>query len=64
VYRELGWGFLEAVYHRAMFVALKEVGLACERGVRLPVHFHGQLIGEYKADLLVEGAVPRRAKGR
>jgi GxxExxY protein len=57
VYRELGWGLLEAVYQRATFVALTEVGLSCEREVRLPVHFHGHLIGEYKADLLVEGAV-------
>ena len=41
VYRELGWGFLKHVYQRAMFVALTESALVCERAVRLPVHFHG-----------------------
>ena len=54
VYRELGWGFLEAVYHRAMVVELHHGGLKCASEVLLPVHHRGVLVGEYRADLIVE----------
>lgn len=39
VYNELGFGFLESVYHRAMFHALTQSGLRPESEVRLPVFF-------------------------
>jgi GxxExxY protein len=57
VYNELGHGFLEAVYEEAMAVALVEAGLKVQRQVPVPVWFRGRVIGEYKADLLVEGLV-------
>lgn len=57
VYRELGWGFLERVHHHAMLVALAEVGARVLSEVALPVHFRGVLVGEYRADLIVDGAV-------
>ncbi len=57
VYRELGWGFLERVYHRAMVVALAEAGASVASEVELPVYFRGTLVGEYRADLIVDGAV-------
>ena len=55
VYRALGWGFLEAVYHRAMMVELQHAGLRVSSGVLLPVRHRGVLIGEYRADLVVAG---------
>ena len=57
VYRTLGWGFLESVYQRAMVVALVDAGAHVAREVALPVHFRGHLVGEYKADLLVDHEV-------
>jgi GxxExxY protein len=57
VYNELGFGFLESVYHRAMLVALDRAGLAAESKVPLPVFFRGQAVGDFEADIFVERAV-------
>ena len=57
VYNELGFGFLESVYEAALSVAFKEKGISFERQVSIPVYFHGQKIGTYDADLLVDGLV-------
>lgn len=57
VYNELGFGFLEGVYEEAMMVALHEAGLCASRQFPVTVHFRGRIIGEFKADLLVEDAV-------
>ncbi len=57
VYPQLGYGFLEKVYENAMAIALREAGLRVQQQARIPVYFHGHLVGEYFADLLVEDAV-------
>lgn len=57
VYNELGYGFLEKVYEEAMGIALKERNIRFQRQVSVPVWFHGQTIGSYDADLVVNGVV-------
>ena len=57
VYNELGFGFIESVYHKAMLIALAETGLRVETQVNLPVFFRGHLVGDFLADILVERAV-------
>jgi len=57
VYNELGHGFLESVYEEAMAVALPQAGLKVERQVPLRVTFRGVVVGDFRADLLVESAV-------
>lgn len=57
VYNELGFGFLESVYHKAMLIALADAGLSVETQVNLPVFFRGHLVGDFFADILVEQAV-------
>jgi GxxExxY protein len=57
VYNELGFGFLESVYHKAMLHALARAGLLVETEVCLPVYFHGHLVGDFSADIFVERAV-------
>jgi GxxExxY protein len=57
VYNELGFGFLEKVYEEAMAVALKERGVDFQQQVSIPVWFHGQTIGSYDADLIVNKVV-------
>jgi GxxExxY protein len=57
VYNELGFGFLESVYHKAMLIALVEAGLKVETQVHLPVFFRGHLVGDFFADIFVERAV-------
>ncbi len=57
VYNELGHGFLESTYAEALVVALKESGLTVAREVPVPVWFRGRKVGQYYADLIVEGVV-------
>ena len=57
VYNELGFGFLESVYHNALLVALEEAGLSAASRVKLPVFFRGRQVGDFEADILVERAV-------
>ena len=57
VYNELGYGFLESVYERAMAIELAKQGLdfACQHPIR--VYYDRQVVGEFRADILVENAV-------
>jgi GxxExxY protein len=57
VYGELGPGFSEKVFRRALFVALQQAGLGTEEEVRLQVQFRGTIIGTFWVDLVVENAV-------
>ena len=57
VYNELGHGFLESVYEGAMLIALIESGLKTANQVPTPVWFRGRMVGDFKADILVERAV-------
>ena len=57
IYNELGHGFLESVYEQAFSVALAESGVFFQRQIAVPVWFHGQKIGDFRADLLVDGKV-------
>ncbi|MBC8088698.1 MAG: GxxExxY protein [Phycisphaerae bacterium] len=50
----LTYGIPESAYHRAMRIALSDLGLAFSIEHDLPVTFRGQLVGKYRADLIVE----------
>ena len=55
VYRTLGPGFSERVYHNAMEVLLRKEGLTYETERIIPIEFEGNIIGSLRADLIVEG---------
>ena len=57
VYNELGPGFLESVYQRSMIVALGETGLRADPETPIQVWFHGQAVGDFRADIIVEVTV-------
>lgn len=57
VINELGSGFLESVYENAMVLALSESGLNVQSQVPIPVTFRGKRVGDFYADLLVDGRV-------
>ncbi len=57
VYRELGAGFLEKIYERALILELKAVGLKVEQQLQVPVFYKGQSIGDYIADIIVENKI-------
>ena len=53
--RHLGPGYLESVYKNAMLVELKKNNLAYEIEKPINVFYDGVLVGEFKADIIVEG---------
>jgi len=57
VSNELGAGFLESVYERAMIVALAQKGLTVSAQVPLKAKFRNVVVGDYFADLIVENKV-------
>jgi GxxExxY protein len=54
VHRVLGFGFLEAIYHQALLLRLKKLGLKVESQKPIPVYFDGEMIGDFLADFIVE----------
>lgn len=53
VHRELGPGFLEAVYQEAMAIELTERGIPYQRELDLPVFFKGHRLScSYRSDFL------------
>jgi GxxExxY protein len=57
VHRELGYGFLERVYQRALQVELLRKGVPTEIERRIQVQYKGVVVGDYDADLIVDGVV-------
>lgn len=57
VYRQLGHGFLEKVYERALLKELSAKGLRARSQVPIKVHYKTEIIGEYFADIVVENRV-------
>ena len=55
VANELGHGFLESVYQKALLVRLGELGINAAAEVAVPVWYHGQQLGDFRADIVVEG---------
>jgi len=53
VHTELGYGFSEKVYQRAFGIALRESGLKIDEQIPIHVYYHGQSVGEFYADMLI-----------
>jgi GxxExxY protein len=57
VFRELGYGFLEKVYQQAMKIELESRGLLADIESDIQVRYKGQVVGAYRADILVNRSV-------
>jgi GxxExxY protein len=57
VHRELGPGFLEKVYENALMILFKENAISAQAQLPVKVYFHGHIVGDYIADILVENSV-------
>ena len=57
VHRQLGPGLLEGTYEAALCIELQIAGLNFVRQPVFPVVYKGQVIGEYRLDLIVEDTV-------
>ncbi len=63
VHRILGSGFLETVYQVALEKELTLRGIPFQHQVELPVTYKGDLVGVYKADLVIDGKIIVEIKG-
>ena len=54
VANQLGPGFLEKVYERALKYELEDQGIKTQAQVQIPINYKSKSIGTYVADLLVE----------
>jgi len=57
VYNRLGFGFLEAVYRRAVAHVLRRAGVTVECEKVVDVWFEGIKVGHYRTDMFVETKV-------
>ena len=57
VINELGAGFLESVYEKALLLALRQKGLSAISQHPATVMFRGQCVGDFYADVFVEEKV-------
>ena len=57
VYNQMGFGFLESVYEKCMLIELCRAGLRAEPQKAIQVHYGGEIVGEFVADLFVEDSI-------
>jgi len=57
VYNTLGYGFLEKVYENAMAMELRKNGLDVQCQHPIKVRYEGEIVGEYFADIIVNGII-------
>ena len=57
VYNELGFGFLESVYKKAMLIELSKNGLNAESEKPLKVYYDGYVVGDFYVDIFVEECI-------
>jgi GxxExxY protein len=53
----MGFGYLESVYEKCLMIELHKAGLQAEAQVAVPVYYENELVGDFRADILVEKAI-------
>ncbi|GAB4581304.1 MAG: GxxExxY protein [Anaerolineales bacterium] len=57
VHRILGPGFLESTYHAALIHELSLRNIPFQQHVKLPITYKGEIIGNYEADIVIDGKI-------
>lgn len=57
VYRTLGYGYSERVYHNAFEVLLRENNIRYETERIVPILFYGHTIGNLRADIIIDNEI-------
>lgn len=57
VYNELGSGFVESIYEKAVMIELESIGLFVESQKEIKVYYKGLEVGIFKSDIIVENKV-------
>jgi len=63
VHRTLGHGFLENVYQKALQIELLRAGFKADFEQPIQVYYEGIVVGDYVADVIVNGALIIEIKG-
>ncbi|MEA2032351.1 MAG: GxxExxY protein [Euryarchaeota archaeon] len=57
VHNTLGYGFLEKVYQNSLAIELQTLGFDVEVEQPIAVQYRGEIVGNYVADIVVDGKV-------
>jgi len=57
VYNKMGFGFLESVYEKCLLIELAKAELRVEAQKPINVYYEDELVGEFKADIIVEDSI-------
>lgn len=57
VYNKMGYGFWESVYEKCLLIELRKAGLVAEAQKEITVHYDGEVVGVFAADVLVENSI-------
>ena len=57
VHNSMGFGFLESVYENCLMIELRKLGLKAESQKPVIVHYDGEVVGQFFADVVVEDAI-------
>ena len=57
VYNYFGFCFLESVYEKSLEIKLRELGFKVSRQQPIVVYFEGEIVGDFKADLVVNDTI-------
>ena len=57
VYNEIGFGYQEKYYARALALLLKEYNIMFKQELHTPIIFKGKIIGRYYVDFLIEDKI-------
>lgn len=50
-------GYLESVYQNALLLELHDRGIKAEKEVAIPVYYKGEVVGDFRADILVDDRI-------
>jgi len=53
VYRTLGSGFSESVYHRSLEVIMREYGIPYDTERIVPINYRGHVVGHQRIDIVI-----------
>ena len=62
MHKELGLGFLESIYHRALEIEFSEAHIDFESEKETPVYYHKKITGTHRLDFLIEGEITLELK--
>ena len=54
VHKEIGPGFIESIYHKALELKFSEEGITFESEKEIPIYYHKKLVGIHKLDFFIE----------